>query len=489
MEDWDGVFGFFERHDGQVWAYGGTNHLGLTDGFIWRIDLESAVVLCFLDTGPGGVKRRRGNGLGENKEAVDGPDMPITCIVQDVQTHALVIFSFSDVYQTDEDLKRWKKTHEFRIRYRSGRPDAMGAYPSIRSVHLLEGMNHLVCGTRMDGLVRLDGNKETASTLPGQLELEWIERIENSREGMLVVESDFGDLPWQLQKGKWVPRDFTPNTKPVEKAAMPDPAAEADSWSTTRLLVGPDGSLFSVSAGQWSPGMRATVRWRDGKAEILGQEKSDLSPEDSFITGDGTLWNGGFGSLRQFMNGKWAVVSIWDPAVRQGEFTRLWSGLRAVTAVGPPWILLDRHHKMLVRLHKDPKGDQLPLVMLPIREGERVLAIHDAIPWINKTLLLATDQGLRTFEIASGKVSRPALPALDQQVKRLCSDGLGRLWMGGEGLVLIDPDSKTTHPCDALPMLGRAPIDALAADPSHPEGIVAAMRARGLIFVQARPSP
>jgi hypothetical protein len=488
-EYWRGVYGFFERDDGQVWAYGGTNHMGSTDGFISRVEEGRAEELYFLDAVPGGQKQFNNDELAGGREADEGPDAPITSIVQDPQTRALVIMSLDYVYRTDENLKRWKATHRLHIRYRSGRPDAMGAYPSVRSVHLLEGTNHLICGTRMDGIVLLDGHNETASALPGQLELEEIDRIENTKEGTLVVESYGGDRPWQIQKGNWVQRDFAPPIEPVGKDVKPDPADEADSWSTTRLLVGPDGSLFSVSAGRWTPGMRATARWRNGKAEILGWEKTDLNPEACFVTPDGKLWNAGYDSLRQFMNGKWTVVSTWDPAVRRGELTSFGWGLRAVNEVGPPWILLDHRNKTLVRLHLDPKTDLPPRAMLKIREGERVLAIHEALPLTRETLLLATDQGLRTFEIASGKISPPVLPVLDRKVKRLCRDGLGRLWMGGDGLVMIDPGGKTLHAFDALPMLGRSPIDALATDPSHPEGVVVAMGTRGLIFIQARPAP
>ena len=32
---WLGVSGFTELRDGQVWAYGGTNHLSGLEGFIW----------------------------------------------------------------------------------------------------------------------------------------------------------------------------------------------------------------------------------------------------------------------------------------------------------------------------------------------------------------------------------------------------------------------------------------------------------------------
>ena len=155
---------------------------------------------------------------------------------------------------------------------------------------------------------------------------------------------------------------------------------------------------------------------------------------------------------------------------------------------GPPWLLIDRQEEQLVRIFRIPGIDKLRIATITAQEDGRVPAIYDAIPWTKEKLLLATDRGLRTFEIASDKVAQPALPDPKRLARRLCRDGRGRLWIGGEGLVMIDTGGRTIHTFDALPMLGRSTIDTLAADPGHADGVVAALSERGLLFVQARPS-
>ncbi len=35
---WEGVYGFIEIHEGQVWVYGGTSHMGFNSGIIVRVD-------------------------------------------------------------------------------------------------------------------------------------------------------------------------------------------------------------------------------------------------------------------------------------------------------------------------------------------------------------------------------------------------------------------------------------------------------------------
>ncbi len=554
-EFWLGVMGFFERHDGQVWAYGGTTHMGITDGYIWRVDRGRAEEVYFLDNIPPSRKQELKRAMAaakaraeeakektaakarEAKEAkpkgtstpskekhrseipaeideplpkvdrdkkfgddakpepeplpADRPYLPITHIIERARTHELLILSFSDLFQTDENVKRWKKVHELDIRYRGGRRDAVGTYPSVHGVHFLEGTNQLILGTRLDGFVRLDGNKETSAALSGQLEVESIDRIENTREGMLIIESDEGDAPWQLQNGKWTERDFAPSFQAVKKAIKTDPEEENDSWSRTCLLVGPDGMLFTLSASSSWPGLRAAARWRNGKAEILEQAEAQWNPESGFVTPDGSLWNVGSDGLLKLTNRKWEVVAAWDEKANGGKPISPDWGARAVNAGGPPWILLNRRPGRLIRMQPAPRGNEPPFAAVPIRdrEGERELEVFDATSWDKDTLLLATDLGLRMFATASGKLTSPPSPLPGRQIKRLCRDGLGRLWLSGQGLLMIDPDRKTVHAFDAVPMLGRSPIDALAADPAHPDGVVAAMEERGLIFVQARSIP
>jgi hypothetical protein len=68
--------------------------------------------------------------------------------------------------------------------------------------------------------------------------------------------------------------------------------------------------------------------------------------------------------------------------------------------------------------------------------------------------------------------------------KATADAGRGRLWLGGEGLAVFEADGKTLRPLDELPTPGRSKIDAIAADPAHPDGTIAAVEDRGVVFVR-----
>ena len=73
---WPGVYGFTELRDGQVWAHGGTMHMGSVEGFIWRVHRGKAEELYGLDNGPlirrQMVEMRKAAGI-EETEAKAGP--------------------------------------------------------------------------------------------------------------------------------------------------------------------------------------------------------------------------------------------------------------------------------------------------------------------------------------------------------------------------------------------------------------------------------
>ena len=97
-------------------------------------------------------------------------------------------------------------------------------------------------------------------------------------------------------------------------------------WSTTKTLVGHDGSIFTVSSTFMDDeGTRTTARWRDGKAEVLGREVSTLVPAPCFLTPDGQLWNADSSILRRFVHGRWVdVEAATDP---RGVPAADWNGL------------------------------------------------------------------------------------------------------------------------------------------------------------------
>jgi hypothetical protein len=103
---WDGIYGFVELRDGQVWAYGGTSHMGLNDAEITRVDEAKAQTMAAFDP-PRDPQR---------EPDPSRPRMPITHIVE--ETGGLLVFSYSDVFRVDTALKNWKTAATLKIHYR-----------------------------------------------------------------------------------------------------------------------------------------------------------------------------------------------------------------------------------------------------------------------------------------------------------------------------------------------------------------------------------
>ncbi len=297
-----GVFGFTELRDGQVWAHGGITHMGSTSAYIKRIDRGRAEEL-FRRDGPPEL------GRGPKPPPDIRPYLPISQIVEDPKTGAILVVSFSDIFQTDPRLARWAKMHELKIRYRWGRPDSVGAYPSVQSVFSDDGPGKpgvLIFATLLDGFIRLADGKETNHPIAtGQIEVESVDGIENSSEGILVLNGgDEGDA-WRFRGGIWGQVSFAPpfEKDPNEQVVMGVPSGPT--WSQTRVLVGRDGTIITVNAGNITPGTRTTARWRSGKAEVLGRESSSLNPSACFMTPDGQLWNADNNELLRLTSGRW----------------------------------------------------------------------------------------------------------------------------------------------------------------------------------------
>jgi hypothetical protein len=140
----NGVYGMTELSDGHVWAYGGTSHMGLNSSLIGRVDRGTLEV----------VYTNEWLAIGESRPP-SKPFMPITHIVSIPNSDSLLVFSYSDVFRVDPNLKNWNRVCELPVHYRGGRPDAVGAYPSVKRVHLLPSSElDFICSTAFDGLVR-----------------------------------------------------------------------------------------------------------------------------------------------------------------------------------------------------------------------------------------------------------------------------------------------------------------------------------------------
>ena len=157
---------------------------------------------------------------------------------------------------------------------------------------------------------------------------------------------------------------------------------------------------------------------------------------------------------------------------------------------GPPWLLIDRGDHQLWRLDYGKQGEGPQIARVDVEDGGKKLQIHDAIPWTEGALLLATDAGLRAFAHASRTIARVGLPEPAGPATRLVRDGLGRLWQGGDrGLWLTEPEAKALDDLSGISGVGRGGIDGLALDPAHADGVILALGSRGVAFVRATRGP
>lgn len=469
---WQGVTGFIELRDGQVWAFGGTSHMGFNSGYLTRLDEKEPRSLLTFE-GPHGP---------EEKVDPDRPMLPVTRVVE--ENNSLLVFSYSDVFRFDKKLKSGKRVASLEIQYRWGRPDAVGAYPSLRTVHppTREGEPYALA-TIADGYVLLDGAKVIPHRLAGQLGASQVHRVLNTSEGNLILESNDQLPTWQLGAKGWEIASFAPPLEPAPDNDAAELEKNDEDWYKTHILVGPGGAIYTVSSTSTSPGTRTTARRARGKSEQIGREESSLVPSYSFITADGTLWNIDFGALLRFEKGQWETVA--HVSEKSSPYY-----LAPLDTNGPPWLLLDQRSERLWRLDHGAKGENPRLTSVKIQEGGKTLRIVGAIRWTNDALLLSTDSGLRIFTPATQVLSRADLPEPAQPATSLARDGLERLWQGNAtGLWLCAPKAKTLESFDRVPWIAQGGIEALVADPQHTDGVILALGPRGVAFLRARQKP
>ncbi len=240
---WDGVYGFIELGDGQVWAFGGTSHFGLNSAFITQVDGAGPRPLFEQEQPVDAAKAR----------LMSGPLMPITHIVE--ENDGLLVLAYSDVYRVDKNLKSWKKTGELKIHYRAGRPDAMGSYPSVRAIHPPRRQGEpYVLATVGDGYVLFDGAQATSRRLAGQLAASGIYSIANSAEGTFFFHYDDRQPIWRLGPQGWQVAHLAPPIEPEPNNDLAEYEKAQGSWYATHVMVGPGRTIYTASAVAISPG-------------------------------------------------------------------------------------------------------------------------------------------------------------------------------------------------------------------------------------------
>jgi sugar lactone lactonase YvrE len=223
------------------------------------------------------------------------------------------------------------------------------------------------------------------------------------------------------------------------------------------------------------PGPLVLARWHAGRPEIIARASEQGVPDGVFLTPDGTFWYA-WDVLARLVGGRWQGISPLPDGT-----TKTPRALRAVNASGPPWILVSDLLGGIARLSYGPGFTNVRLESI----AEHAAA-SDAIGLDEKRILVAGEEGLKLYAVETGTLSKWTGPAPEGKVSRLARDKRGRIWLGGQGLWLLEADEKRMHALASLNVTGGE-VSALAADPGHDDGVIVVTRANEVAFVQAAP--
>jgi hypothetical protein len=445
-----GVYGFVELPDGQVWAYGGTMHF-LSSGFIARVDRGKLEMLARFGDDPE-VKPSAPQKL---------PRYPITHIIADPKSNDLLVFAYLDLFRVDAQLKNWRHVGTVDLRYRWGRPDAMGSYPALRTVSAIGNQSgDLICATALDGLLRIREGQVTQYVVPDQIGDDRIDRILPAAGTSLLV----GEQVWRHAGTGWQALSLFPSAPP----------SQFEKWREFGVMLDRDRVPVALCRTNSMPGAAALTRWKDGKVEVIASE-GGRSPvgavEEGFATPDGAFWCAGPNRLLRLVDGRWQQVGE-----APDEF--LW-GLHVVGPAQPPWVLHCKDRLYRLTPGKGVADAALTPIPLPAELGE----VHDGLALAPGQILLACKAGLRLFDEKSGKVSECPFPPPQGEVWALCHDGRGRTWLAGRSVWMVDAERKV-HDLGKLARFG-AVAHAIGADSMDAAGTIVALGKRGILFVRA----
>lgn len=303
---WDGsnVYGFSESSHGRVFAFGGMTHMGYLRSFVANVEPDHASRLYeYEGIGPFAAAQRK------RWLAAPEPHLPITHVLErDDGTFWLLSFHY--LIEANARFKRFRRVHDFSLRYTPGRPDAVGSYPAVASA-MLDG-GRLLLATRNDGLVEYAGGRAIAHAVPDQA----------ADDTAVCVPTPVGLLFLRRSGGSLLTRDGHWKEFELELAQEGE-----------KLLVEPDvpitdsDILAARSAYEaWVGRTRSEPRY-PGRARIQWDERTDLLTSEQGLC----LQPRGRGSCSPFTL---PGVDLAVTAFARDEAGRLWLAGEGLWVVG-----------------------------------------------------------------------------------------------------------------------------------------------------------
>lgn len=480
---WQGVRGFAELSDGQIWAFGGTGKTGEMGSFVARLSPGGKPVLV--------------HGSGGKKALPSAPGKPVTHVIEALDPARVIVVCPDNVLVSDANLTSWKPLDAMVGGHRE--EDALWATGQAH------GTSHgVILSLARGGFMEVTFDFTRRHVLEGQNIVQRPSEIVRLADGMAFYGAGG---PLFFANGGWHPLP-DPILPPAELMGLARAGEKERLWAAM-LTIPIEGGASYVIAKAGPPrryvghmhGLRdvfLTARWDGQVLTVLGREELPIEPDDTFATPDRQLWNVDDQGLWSFAGGHWHLVMRLSSmgagggkhgANATGAKTQtprsLGDGLRFAESSRPPFygLPVGTASWSLLRLDTNEAGGVPLMDEVPVVVGNRRLRVFDLTVWGNRKeeLLLATDSGLCAFNVKFGTCELARPDSLDDDVTLFMRDGTKRLWMAGGGLWVLRDLKHADEIHSSLPMLADTRVVALA---EAPDGrLVVGSEDRGVVFV------
>jgi hypothetical protein len=479
-----GILGFLRSTDGRLFAYGGTSHLGMHTGYIAQITNERLENVSQFESNDWKqpVPEKTQQVVSQLKKAQtqvaspdDKPQAPIDLMVENTDKAGFWIVSAHTLYRTDSRLSEWRKVLDLGGRWYGGRRYSVGNTPTVNRViaDKLKPDNLIVVMGR-DGLERVSSDRVEHLPFVGELESSVIE-IWKTSIGAVLLADDSDHTAWRAADDGWQQMRWFPNRKPSDEGA---------SWYEAEPFGDDGDGIIAFSSDNISPGERDIVKLRTpGTAEITE------SWRDSSSRWDSSFLRASDGHLLRISGSKVEIreASSWRETGESklpdsDERKRVLIGRRYISLgeADQSEIFLDVELGELDKLTRTADG-QYVFCSLSYKGRAVPTGVFDAVVDNDGWVLLATAQGLFRFRLEDGQSKPIASPSLGEQIKSVCRDQHGRLWVAGKRLYISTDEGKRWNSVE-LPMLSDTYSKRVRPNPMAP-GLIVALHDRGVVFL------
>jgi hypothetical protein len=120
----------------------------------------------------------------------------------------------------------------------------------------------------------------------------------------------------------------------------------------------------------------------------------------------------------------------------------------------------------------------------PWRLEDPSVEVHAALSLPTGGDLVATSGGLWQLDESHARLAETNLPQIPDGVRALGRDGSGRIWLGGSAVWVVDPNENRLREVSGIPLFPGAEVVAIAPNPDDPQGIIASLGDRGVLFIR-----